>query len=77
MRILVPTADYPPIEGGIGTVALHVSRELAAFGHDVTVVAPYFPGMEDFDRAEAAALERVFGGALGQLATVIKLDPES
>jgi phosphatidylinositol alpha-1,6-mannosyltransferase len=67
VRVLIPTADYPPIEGGIGTVALHVSRELAALGHEVTVVAPHFPGMEDFDRAEPATVIRYRGYGAGWL----------
>lgn len=53
MRILLITADYPPIEGGIATVARHTARELAALGHAVTVLAPHFPGMEAFDAAQA------------------------
>jgi len=67
VRILIPTADYPPIEGGIGTVALQVSRELAALGHEVTVVAPYFAGMEEFDRAEPATVIRYRGYGAGWL----------
>ena len=61
LRILVITVDYPPIEGGIGTLALEVSRELSRLGHDVTVLAPHFPGMETFDKAESARIVR-FGG---------------
>lgn len=49
MNILIPTADYPPIEGGIATVTLQLSRELAGMGHNVTVIAPYFPGQQAFD----------------------------
>ncbi|MCX5770900.1 MAG: glycosyltransferase family 4 protein [Candidatus Hydrogenedentes bacterium] len=67
MRILIPTADYPPIEGGIGTVALQVARELARLGHEVTVVAPYFAGMEDFDRAEPVTVIRYKGYGAGWL----------
>lgn len=65
MRILIPTADYPPIEGGISTVTLRLSRQLAALGHDVTVVAPRFPGQEAFDAAEPARVVRFRGYALG------------
>ncbi len=65
LRILIPTVDYPPIEGGIATVAYRLSRELAALGHDVTVVAPHFPGMEDFDAAEPARVLRFPGYGLG------------
>jgi phosphatidyl-myo-inositol dimannoside synthase len=65
MRVLILTADYPPIEGGIGSVTLEVSRELAALGHEVTVVAPYFPGMADFDDGEPVRVVRFKGYGLG------------
>lgn len=65
MKILIPTADYPPIEGGISTVTLHLSRELAALGHEVTVVAPWFAGMKDFDRGEPVRVKRFRGYGLG------------
>ncbi len=61
MRILIPTVDYPPIEGGISTVALEVARALHRQGHEVTVVAPLFPEMEAFDAAEPYTVVR-FGG---------------
>jgi phosphatidylinositol alpha-1,6-mannosyltransferase len=67
MRILIPTADYPPITGGISSVALHVSRELARLGHDVTVVAPRFPGVEASDQAEPVKVIRFRGYHLGWL----------
>jgi phosphatidyl-myo-inositol dimannoside synthase len=65
MNIVIPTADYPPIEGGIGTVSLHLSRELAEMGHNVTVIAPYFPGMDDFDATEPANVVRFHGYHVG------------
>lgn len=61
MRILIPTVDYPPIEGGISTVALELARALHHQGHEVTVVAPLFPDMEAFDAAEPYTVVR-FGG---------------
>lgn len=64
MNVLVLTVDYPPIEGGIGTVALHISRELAAAGHRVTVLAPYFPDMEESDRNEPLKVVRFRGYGL-------------
>ncbi len=67
MNILVPTSDYPPIEGGIATVTLQLSRELAAAGHAVTVVAPHFPGQEDFDSHEPVTVVRYRGYGLGWL----------
>jgi phosphatidylinositol alpha-1,6-mannosyltransferase len=65
MKIVIPTADYPPIEGGIDTVSLQLSRELAALGHDVTVIAPYFPNMESFDAEEPVSIIRFRGYHLG------------
>ncbi|MCC6486133.1 MAG: glycosyltransferase family 4 protein [Candidatus Hydrogenedentes bacterium] len=65
MNILIPTADYPPIEGGISTVTVHLSRELAQLGHTVTVIAPYFPGQETFDQNEPVTVLRYGGYALG------------
>jgi len=67
VRILIPTADYPPIEGGISTVALSLSRELARQGHEVTVIAPHFDGQEAFDAAEPVAVVRYRGYGLGWL----------
>jgi len=67
VRILVPTADYPPIEGGISSVALHVSRTLAEMGHEVTLVAPYFADQEGFDAAEPVRVIRYRGYGLGWL----------
>jgi len=68
MKILIPTVDYPPIEGGIATVAVQVSRALAALGHEVTVVAPalrpsnpQYADTQDFDRQEPVRVIR-FGG---------------
>jgi phosphatidylinositol alpha-1,6-mannosyltransferase len=65
VRILVPTADYPPIEGGISTLALNVSRELAAMGHEVTVVAPWFGAMDSIDRKEPVRVLRFRGYGFG------------
>ncbi len=67
MNIVIPTADFPPIEGGISTVALSLSRELTALGHDVTVIAPKLPGAEETDRIEEAAIIRFAGYGLGWL----------
>lgn len=70
MNIVIPTADYPPIEGGIASVALHVSREFAAMGHTVTVIAPHFPDMHDFDANEPVRVLRYRGYNLGPLRIV-------
>ena len=65
MNVLIPTADYPPIEGGISSVTMHLARELAALGHEVTVIAPYFPDMEVFDASEPVTVVRFRGYGLG------------
>ena len=70
MRILIPTVDYPPIRGGISSVALHVSRELARLGHEVMVVAPRFPGVDAFDQAEPVKVLRFRGYRFGWLRLV-------
>jgi phosphatidylinositol alpha-1,6-mannosyltransferase len=67
MRILIPTIDYPPIEGGISTVALNLSRTLAARGHEVTVVAPDLEDMRAFDEAEPVRVVRFQGYDRGWL----------
>ncbi len=61
----MPTADWPPIEGGISTVAYETARELAAMGHEVTVVAPYFPDMRPRDTAEPVRVLRFHGYGAG------------
>lgn len=65
MRLLIPTVDYPPIEGGISTLTVHLARELAAMGHEVTVLAPALDGAAAFDANEAPAIVRYPGYGLG------------
>jgi phosphatidylinositol alpha-1,6-mannosyltransferase len=67
MNVLILTADYPPIEGGISTVTVQVARELARAGHEVTVVAPYFPGQAEFDALEPVSVVRYRGYHAGWL----------
>ncbi|MBI1321034.1 MAG: glycosyltransferase [Candidatus Hydrogenedens sp.] len=67
MRILIPTIDYPPIEGGISTVCLQLARVLAERGHEVVVVAPWFPEMHAFDHAEPYTVVRFRGYGWGWL----------
>jgi len=65
VNVLVLTADYPPIQGGISAVALQVSRELTRMGHTVTVVAPFFAGCNELDAAEPFAVVRFHGYGFG------------
>jgi len=66
-RLLIPTVDFPPIEGGISTVTLQLARELAARGHAVTVIAPWFADMESFDAGEPYVVVRFRGYDRGWL----------
>ena len=65
MKILIPTADFPPIEGGISTVCLQLARSLAKLGHDVYVVAPRLDDMSAFDSREPYPILRYGGYNLG------------
>ena len=38
MKIALVAEGYPPMSGGVATSARRVSQELAALGHDVTVL---------------------------------------
>ncbi len=67
IRILVVTVDYPPIEGGISTLTLEISRELSRQGFEVTVLAPHFPNMETFDANEPVRVVRFTGYDSGWL----------
>ena len=67
MKILIATIDYPPIEGGIGTLCLETARALHELGHDVTVVAPWFPEMDEFDSDEPYTVHRFKGYHSGPL----------
>ncbi|MDZ4861081.1 MAG: glycosyltransferase family 4 protein [Candidatus Hydrogenedentes bacterium] len=65
VRILVITIDYPPIEGGISTLAVNVARELVRAGCEVTIVAPKLPGGEAFDQEENTRVIRFGGYGMG------------
>jgi phosphatidylinositol alpha-1,6-mannosyltransferase len=64
VKIVIPTVDYPPIEGGISSLTVHLARELSAAGHEVCVVAPFFPGQESFDENEPVTVLRYRGYGL-------------
>ena len=70
MKIVIPTADYPPIEGGISTVTVQLARAFARMGHEVVVIAPHFDGMSEFDANEPVRVLRSGGYHLGWLRTL-------
>ncbi|MDO8755623.1 MAG: glycosyltransferase family 4 protein, partial [Anaerolineales bacterium] len=59
MRILTVIYEFPPIGGGGGRAAYDICRELAARGHDVTVLTAHMPGLPFQDHAEGFRVIRI------------------
>jgi len=66
-RILMVSTDYPPIRGGISSLAFHLAGNLASRGHDVEVVAPRWEGWEAQDQADPCRVWRTPGYNWGYL----------
>lgn len=47
MRILMLNYEYPPLGGGAGRISQHISDELYALGHQVTVITSWFKGLSE------------------------------
>jgi glycosyltransferase involved in cell wall biosynthesis len=50
MRILAVNYEYPPLGGGGGVILRDIVEELAARGHEVTVLTSGFEGLEPVER---------------------------
>lgn len=61
------TTDYPPIRGGISSLAWQAAADLVRRGHAVEVVAPSWPGDAAHDVAEGARVFRTPGYGWGYL----------
>lgn len=61
------TTDYPPIRGGISSLAWQAAVDLARRGHEVEVVAPSWPGDAQHDAAEGFRVFRTPGYGWGYL----------
>lgn len=61
------STDYPPIRGGISSLAWQAAADLARRGHDVEVVAPSWPGDAEHDADEACRVFRTPGYGWGYL----------
>ena len=59
MRILTVIYEFPPIGGGGGRAAYDICKELAARGHDVTVLTAHMPGLTLEDNREGIRLIRI------------------
>lgn len=59
MRILTLIYEFPPIGGGGGRAAYDICRELAARGHDVTVLTAYMGGLPREEIKDGIRLVRI------------------
>jgi len=59
MRILTLIYEFPPIGGGGGRAAYDICRELAARGHDVTVLTAYMDGLPREEIKDGIRLVRI------------------
>lgn len=60
--ILLLTGEFPPLHGGIGTLALGLAEAAQQDGHDVTVLAPQPRGNAPVQDTYAFAVERFAPG---------------
>ncbi len=59
MRILTVIYEFPPIGGGGGRAAYDICRELAARGHEVTVLTAYMNGLPREEIKDGIRLVRI------------------
>jgi glycosyltransferase involved in cell wall biosynthesis len=59
MRILTVIYEFPPIGGGGGRAAYDICKELAARGHDVTVLTAHMQGLPKKEIQDGIRLVRV------------------
>jgi glycosyltransferase involved in cell wall biosynthesis len=58
LRILFLTSEYPPRVGGVASHVAELARALRAQDTDVTVIAPPWPGADEYDRAHPDTVVR-------------------
>ena len=60
MKIAYVTFQFPPfIQGGAGTYAHNITRELAKSGHEVHVIAPRVTGCDKESVEEGLIIHRI------------------
>jgi len=59
MRILTVIYEFPPIGGGGGRAAFDICRELAARGHDVTVLTAHMHGLPFQENSDGVRVIRI------------------
>ncbi len=58
MNILIIAADFPPWDGGISQVAYEYARTFAMLNHNVTVLAPWYEDIGDWDAGQPFSVYR-------------------
>ena len=59
MRVLLLNSEYPPIGGGAGNASSHIARELAAQGHEVSVLTSAFRNLAREELSEGVHIIRI------------------
>lgn len=59
MRVLVVSREIPPVGGGAGAVALHLSRTLVQSGHEVHVLTMHFGDLPRRETIDGVVIERL------------------
>lgn len=59
LKILFINYEYPPLGGGGGHACSQIARQLAAMGHDVSVMTSRFKGFSSFEIENGVRLHRI------------------
>lgn len=50
MKVLIISHEYPPLGGGGANALMHLSKEYADLGHQVTIVTAWYEGLPDEEK---------------------------
>lgn len=60
MKVAFITFEYPPfVQGGAGTYAKNITKELAKLGHEIHIITPHTPGCSKCEVVENCFVHRV------------------
>jgi glycosyltransferase involved in cell wall biosynthesis len=59
MKLLLLNYEYPPLGGGAGNATKNIGRELAAAGHEVTVITTWFEGLSHQETSDGMKIYRI------------------
>lgn len=60
MRILFINYEFPPIGGGGGRVSANIAKEIAAYGHDVTLLTSAYGALPREERRDGYLIRRLW-----------------